>query len=866
MTVEVGGVVITADLEFENLLRDVQKVDKAMDDIGKSTLKAEKGLKGLETQATKTAKEVEEATKKMKKIGYKVGQFGLQVQDITVALQMGSNLSTVVAQQGSHILSIFGPMGAVAGAILAIGSAIGGALLPNLLSSADAVEQLKVAMADLDKVIKFSENGIAALSNEYAYLMKSNKELAEHMKQAAINKFEFDVRNAKDAIRDLVKEQSSFISSFGSNGATSVSQMGTALKQLGIDTNSYGEAMKQASKEGDLFAWHIDTIQNTTEMLAEKFGLSEDAAFQFGKKLSELGENPTPEKINEFANFLKTLESNTESGKEEINKFTQKLLESGAAISKITYLLSGLNAQLGDVRTIQQENAIQGMLKAAETEVALLGKSVREKKKYLAEQVGMTAEELKNYDVLLAKKEAHDKAEEERKKAEAEAKKKSDEAKRKALQAAKKAEAEAKRIAEREVKSLEKAESQVQKLAEQYKIAILQKQGMSRDAAILETRLNILSGATDAHKKQVQDQAGAFYEAVLAAEKYAGAMYDLSAMDELNSLMMDVSPTLQLDIDKAAQDQKIADGIKAYQNQITMIDQAVAQMQSKPLTIDAEKQLSELTTAKETYLSVIASAEEMRSQLEEQYRQQRMEAQWEEWKQASDGARMFGDAVDAVGSSATSTITGLLNGTMSVRDAFASIANTILNSVVQSLVEMGMAQVKQMIMGQAVAKASMAAQMVQAKALAAAFAPAASMVSLATQGANAVPAQAAITSTMGVAQMAAVTGRKVGGPVSANQMYRVGENNQPEIFKASNGMQYMIPGQGGRVFSNKQSQNRRGDESKHLTVVVNQTNHFSSDDVNSNQVGLAKLLGEQVKSAVRVELQTQMRAGGILSR
>lgn len=862
MTVEVGGVVITADLEFENLLRDTQKVDKAMDDIEKSTLKAERGLKGLETQATKTATAVNQATNKMKNIRGVAGQLGYQIQDISIMLQMGSNASTVIAQQGSQILSIFGPMGAVAGAVLAIGSAIGGALLPNLLSSTDAIEQLKVAMADLDKVIKFSENGIAALSNEYAYLMKSNKELAEHMKQAAINKFELDVRNAKDAIKALVKEQSSFTSSFGSNGATSVSQMGAALKQLGIDTNSYGEAMKQVTKEGELFAWHIDTIQNTTEMLAKKFGLSQDAAFQFGRELSELGDNPTPEKINEFANFLKTLESNTESGKEEINKFTQKLLESGAAISKITYLLSGLNAQLGDVRTIQQENAIQGMLKAAETEVALLGKSVREKKKYLAEQVGMTAEELKNYDVLLAKKEAHDKAEEESKKAEAEAKKKSDEA----LQAAKKAEAEAKRAAEREVKSLEKAEYQVQKLAEQYKIAILQKQGMSRDAAILKTRLNILSGATDAHKKQVQDQAGAFYEAVLAAEKYAGAMYDLSAMDKLNSLMMDVSPTLQLDIDKSGQDQKIADGIKAYQNQIMMIDQALFQMQSKPLTIDTEKQIAELTTAKETYLSVIASAEEMRAQLEEQYRQKRIEAQWEEWKQASDGAKMFGDVVDAVGSSATRTITGLLNGTMSVRDAFASIANTILSSVVQSLVEMGMAQVKQMIMGQAVAKASMAAQMVQAKALAAAFAPAASMVSLATQGANALPAQAAITSTMGVAQMAAVTGRKVGGPVSANQMYRVGENNQPEIFKASNGMQYMIPGQGGRVFSNKQSQNRSGGESKHLTVVVNQTNHFSSDDVNSNQVGLAKLLGEQVKSAVRVELQTQMRAGGILSR
>lgn len=243
-----------------------------------------------------------------------------------------------------------------------------------------------------------------------------------------------------------------------------------------------------------------------------------------------------------------------------------------------------------------------------------------------------------------------------------------------------------------------------------------------------------------------------------------------------------------------------------------------------------------------------------------------MEAQWEEWKQASDGARMFGDAVDAVGSSATSTITGLLNGTMSVRDAFASIANTILNSVVQSLVEMGMAQVKQMIMGQTAAKASMAAQMVQAKALAASFAPAASMVSLATQGANAIPAQAAITSTMSMAQVAAVTGRKLGGPVSARQMYRVGENNQPEIFKASNGMQYMIPGQSGRVFSNKQSQGQGGGESKTVAVIVNQTNHFSSDEASANQAAVAKALSNQIKASVRLELQSQMRAGGVLAR
>ena len=46
-------------------------------------------------------------------------------------------------------------------------------------------------------------------------------------------------------------------------------------------------------------------------------------------------------------------------------------------------------------------------------------------------------------------------------------------------------------------------------------------------------------------------------------------------------------------------------------------------------------------------------------------------------------------------------------------------------------------------------------------------------------------------------------GREHGGPVSARSMYRVGEGGKPEIFKASNGSQYMIPGDNGRVISNR---------------------------------------------------------------
>ncbi|MCY1384553.1 hypothetical protein D9M69_728230 [compost metagenome] len=41
-------------------------------------------------------------------------------------------------------------------------------------------------------------------------------------------------------------------------------------------------------------------------------------------------------------------------------------------------------------------------------------------------------------------------------------------------------------------------------------------------------------------------------------------------------------------------------------------------------------------------------------------------------------------------------------------------------------------------------------------------------------------------------------GKAVGGPVMAGKLYEVGENNQPEMFRA-NGRNYLIPGNSGSV-------------------------------------------------------------------
>ncbi|MBQ0262596.1 hypothetical protein LHV25_21845 [Providencia rettgeri] len=219
------------------------------------------------------------------------------------------------------------------------------------------------------------------------------------------------------------------------------------------------------------------------------------------------------------------------------------------------------------------------------------------------------------------------------------------------------------------------------------------------------------------------------------------------------------------------------------------------------------KQMEQINQYKQLYPQSIAEAEALRSQIEEQYRQKRMDAQWQELSNASLGYNMLTSAVDSFGGNASNVITGLATGTMDAADAARSLGNTMLNSVVNSLVQVGVEMLKNFIIGQTMGNAAAAASAGQAALVATAWAPAAALSSLATLGANAVAANSAIVGTVGVAKGMAVAGARYnGGPVGAGQMYQVGEHGKPEIFKASTGKQYMIPGDNGRVISNKDMQ------------------------------------------------------------
>ena len=213
-------------------------------------------------------------------------------------------------------------------------------------------------------------------------------------------------------------------------------------------------------------------------------------------------------------------------------------------------------------------------------------------------------------------------------------------------------------------------------------------------------------------------------------------------------------------------------------------------------------QMAQLNEYVTLYPQKIAEAEALRASIEEQYHQRRMAAMWEEWQQQSQINSMIGAAVDSLQGGATSAITGLINGTQSLRESFANIGTTILNSVVGSFVQMGIEWAKSQLMGQAAAAASLAATTAQASAAAAAWAPAAMSASIATYGSAAAVGQSAYAGSMLAAKgLALAGGRRYGGTVSAGNAYRINEDGRSEVFQTAGGQQMFIPNKSGKVVS-----------------------------------------------------------------
>ncbi|TRW27907.1 phage tail protein [Klebsiella michiganensis] len=732
---KVGGIYIEIEAETAKLLTGQQQANKALDSIGDHAQKTAGQLNKLDTQVSATAKGVSSSFRAS------VQQAGYQLQDFIVQVQGGQSALVAFSQQGSQFAGAFGPGGAVVGAVIALGSVLAGVLMPSLTNSADKMKDLETAAESLNKIVVINSQGIAALSNDYARLAATNAALATQLRDAAIAKYASEVENARDAISNIVEQQSSWLRSLN-GGVASVKAAGSAISTLEIHANDYNEAIKQANEAGPAYNSTILTLSNTVEMLSSKFDISRQSSFELVKMLNELANNPTPDNVTRISQAISTMTSTSSGGARALAEFRAELTAAGASAANAAQTVKDLENQLQSLRTEAQQSNFDGISKQLETQRIALTKGKQAAIEYGISQQDLTdrqKEELIASSRVVA-----------------------------SLEEKKKAQEEAARNGKREAASAVSVAQKLEQLRQKAMLAADSSQELSREQSILSAQQSLGKGATQ--------------EQIALAGKYAAQAYDVAAAIKA-----------QQKAEKEKQDTE-----SAYAQ--------VRQAASPVVAVDDQfqKQMASLNAYATLYPQKIAEVEATRAQIEEQYRQKRQEAMWQELSQQSLGYNMLTSAVDAFSGNASNAITGLLTGTMSAQEAMRSLGNTILNSVINSIVQVGVEALKNYILGQTLGAASVASSVGMAATTATAWAPAAALASLATLGTNAAPASAGITSTVGLASGLALAGARYnGGPVSANSMYQVGEKGKPEIYQASTGKQYMIPGDNGKVISNK---------------------------------------------------------------
>lgn len=415
---------------------------------------------------------------------------------------------------------------------------------------------------------------------------------------------------------------------------------------------------------------------------------------------------------------------------------------------------------------------------------------------------------------------------------------------------------EARKKAQQESQSLDKksssaAESVAQKLAnlkQQSELTAESTREMSREQAILTAQQSLGSAATQKDLQLAAQYAAKKWDGAAAIRAQAAAQKLIPENAENVSHAQDVSDLkVALAQKKISQEQYNAASEQLEQEHQTKLaqiraGQAVSPQQEATGIVDPVQALANENTRK---LALIQQFEKdktvseqqglaLRNSLNTQFEQQRIAAQWEIWRNQSTGNEALAASFDALAGNASNALTGMITGSMSASEAMRSLGSTVLNSLVNTFVQMGVEWVKSAVMGSAAQQAgiaattaasvagtatSTAASTAAAATTTAAWTPAAIVASIGSFGGAAAIGVGAV---LGALAMGIAGKRKNGGPVSAGSMYQVGEGGMPEIYQASNGSQYMIPGDNGKVLSNKDITGGGG------ITIINQIENYSS--------------------------------------
>ncbi|EFH1606817.1 hypothetical protein BF496_000092 [Escherichia coli] len=702
-------------------------------------------------------------------------------------------------QMGGNAIQAFAVQGAqlvaafgTGGAVMGAVMAIGGAIASSLTDNLDDATDSTDRMKEALTSIDAVMDKSTTGVNAFS---DAYYEATQNNAIAAAVMKEQAVRALK-TLQKETQEAGRAITEFSNAGWLKGGDLGTVareLDELGISGNSLSEVLNKLSKEGAFGAALGKQLSAVIEGLGDKYRITEGEAMALYNAMAQFRKNPSSYEAQSLLSILKAMEPATAAGRAELEKYVDALLR---------YSNEALTAE-------ERQRALNEALNAGASAAAIATGEM------MIKHLQVKQEQLKgnaNADIDMAVAEGkltkahHDEIVQlrEQNKELEENKRKEEENAREKKRAAKEAENAAKQAAKQAQRDRERKEASGLALVEKY----------DPELAALNKR-----------KKAVEDLDAAEQRGLITAKQRAS--------------------TLEA-IDKA----------ETARKQKAKWDSLVSEQDKQKAQIDPmQKILNEWAVRKQMLIDLGATQSQLRQE-EIAHEQQVLELKWQQWKKQGEINGLIGSMVDNLSNGAGSAFTGLLNGTQSLQESLANVGSTIISSVIGGLVQMGAEWVKQQLIGEAATAAATAKSLAEATTLGSAWATPAYLANVATMGGAGTVGLTGLTTGVAAAKTLGLAGARYnGGAVNAGSLYRVGEHGEAELFQTSNGRQYMIPGDNGRIIPGRDIGG--GNISINAPITVYPQNGWTEQD--------SKALQQTIENtAMRLMQRESTRPGGML--
>ena len=775
-----GSLIFTIDADASKLITAASKVDTASTDMSTSLSKTTKAsdtlgdsftdLGGkstqLNTKMTTTAAGVKAATSSMAQGRMVVQQFGYQMQDAVVQLQMGTNWMRVMAQQAPQFLGVFGAAGAVAGLIVAIGASIASVLVPSFASAEERAKALDETMASLKDVMKTTEDGTETLSEKILKLAKVSESLARSEIARGMAQSRVAITQAGDAIGAASEQADAFFNNTNiKNASAQLDDLDRIAKRFGITSVEVFDGNVPAH-----FLDQVSILNDYVGRLENQFGLTADQSLQLVRAFDQLADNKTPANMRNIADVMANINQQNNYANDSFTQLAhtvldnaQKGVQAGESFDFMKNALNNLGLVAGQSESVLSgsANAIARLVEQADLAEFAIGKT---RGQLAAHAAAMQGADVVTQEYIESQLNQVDAAE-------------------KQQQKEREAAAEAKRAASQRAAAAKQAANAQQQVTDKMS-------DTASKAAQLGIEYNNL-------KKGIDDNSAAtsrftIESATLEAQRQLGAAATKAQIEAQAANIL-----------KIHEETAAIDKLKKKQAEDVQTTQKFETVESKTKTKgqSVQDQYNEDLKALENYHKMAGASDaryqKTKSKLEEKYRKDKQAAAIEDYKAQSEWNTFLMDGLDALGQSATTTIAGLASGTMTATEAMQNFANIILNQAVGALVSMGIEALKNQMVGQSAAATSVATASATGAAISSAYATPAFLANTATMGGASATGLASLQAGVASSQMLALAGaRQFGGSVNAGGMYRVGENGRAEVF-TQGGRNYLLPGDGG---------------------------------------------------------------------